>query len=569
MKILLCNVPIREKPTEFPPIACTILYNALKRSGYNPSFYNIDDKRPDRQEVYNYFKEQKFDIVGISAVVSTGYSYVKFLSGLINEACPKTKVILGGNLAAAYNVILNKCSVDICVIGRGEKTLIKILEYFKRNDRLSLSDELSQIKGVAFLDADKKCVYTGCQEAMDEEVEVQPDYALLEKYSNIHNYIIDPLNRFDFSYDSRSHQPHRLGKKAATLITSKGCVNRCTFCHRWIKGYRIFPVKKIVAAIKELQDKYNVGFFIIEDECFGESKRWIEEFLSSIEPLDILFTVTGARVSLVDKDHEIIYRLKKSGMTAIYFGVESGSEKILKVMDKNADREQNLKSMKICAQEGVYSIIQLVIGMPGENQETIKETMDFVKAATVNAFTPTLSINYLQALPGTSTYDYLKHCGLIAEDLESEEQYLIKISDSDAASFDQYLNVSEEPISKVKLWRSKIAFENEVHWLKNHNWKFPEDSERKSFKKADSRIGLYSRIISNLLPGLSLYRMIDLLGENFWKILLVRQRLRIYGPIRGVAIALGLAEEEDRSKFKICQGESLREILKLNFDKLS
>ena len=562
MKVLLCNIPIRDKPTEFPPVACTILYNTLKKAGYRPFFYDIDVKRPSREELYRYFKKEKFDIVGISVVVSTGYSYAKFLSGLIKEASPETKVILGGNLAAAYRVVLQKCAVDICVIGKGEETLLKLIEYFTLKGDFTPSEQLSRIKGIAYLNTKKVCVYTGCQEDLDEAVEVQPDYGLLEKVSNIQTYIIEPLSRFDFLYDSRSHQTRRHGRKAATLLTSKGCINRCTFCHRWLKGYRIFPVTKIISAIKELQDKYNVGFFIIADECFGENKLWIEEFINSIKPLDILFTVAGARVSLVDKDPDIIRRLKEAGMTAIYFGVESGSDKILRIMEKNADRAKSLKAIKMCSEAGIYSIIQLVIGMPGENQETIQETIEFVKEATVDSITPTLSVNYLQALPGTPTYEYLRLRGLIGEKIEDEERYLMKVSDTDAASFEQYLNVSEEPISKVKLWKSKIAFENEIHWLKQHGWRFPQNSERNNFKKGNVKISPVSRVISALLPGISLHKIISLFGENFWRMLLMRQRLRLYGLKRGMLIVSGFIPEENRSKFKITNAKSLREILR-------
>ncbi len=130
MKILLCNLPIRDKATEFPPVACTILYNVLKNAGYSPFFYDIDVKRPSGEELYCFFKKERFDIVGISAVVSTGYSYTKFLSQTIKKASPETQVILGGNLAAAYEVVLRKCAVDVCVIGRGEKTLLKLIKYY-------------------------------------------------------------------------------------------------------------------------------------------------------------------------------------------------------------------------------------------------------------------------------------------------------------------------------------------------------------------------------------------------------------------------------------------------------
>ncbi|MDP2923782.1 MAG: radical SAM protein [Candidatus Omnitrophota bacterium] len=564
MKILLCNLPIRDKASEFPPVACTVLYNVLKRAGYNNStFYDIDVKRPSAEELNRFFKEERFDIVGISAVVSTGYSYTKFLSETIKKASPETQVILGGNLAAAYEVVLRKCAVDVCVIGRGEKTLLKLIKHYELNGNFYPHKQLFNIEGIAFLDRDGKCIYTGCQDSLDEGCEEQPDYEVLEKFSEIDNYIVDPLSRYDFAYDHRAHILHRCGKKAATIFTSKGCINRCTFCHRWLKGYHLLPVEKVTTAIKKLMERYNVGFFFIEDECFGENKEWLEDFMKAVKPLDVLFVVSGARVSLVKKDPTVIRRLKDAGLTAIYFGIESGSEKILKIMEKNANRSENLEAMKMCVKAGIYSVIQLVIGMPGENDQTINETIEFVKNVTVDCPNSTLSVNYLQALPGTPSFDFLRLRGLLGNSIEDEERYLIKISNKDATEFDQYVNVSEEPLSKVKLWKPRIAFGNDIHWLKHHGWKFPENSDRKFFRKSSVKISLFSRLVSILLPGMLLLRVIDIMGDSFWKTLLIRYRLRMYGFKKSFLIALGLMKENDRALFRITEDKSLRKILNL------
>jgi len=124
MKILLCNIAIRHQPTTFPPVACTSLCNVLLREGYHPVFYDIDAKRPSPEDLNRHFEKERYDIVGISAVVSTGYEYTQKLASIIKKASPETQIILGGNLAAAYDVILRKCQIDICVIGEGEKVLL-------------------------------------------------------------------------------------------------------------------------------------------------------------------------------------------------------------------------------------------------------------------------------------------------------------------------------------------------------------------------------------------------------------------------------------------------------------
>ena len=345
MKILLCNIAIRNKPDSFPPIACTSLFNVLKRNGYDPIFYDIDQKRPSPEELFVYFKKEQFDLVGISAVVSTGYKYAKNLASIIKNACPSTKIILGGNLAAAYEVVLRKCQIDSCVIGEGERVLLNLVKHLDKYGNFnSHSEELFKIKGVAFLDSRGICRFTGCDEPISRDEIEEPDYKVLNRFSIISQYIQDPLTRTDFVIDPRTHEAKRREKKMATIFTSKGCINACSFCHRWVRGYRVVPLEKVISTIKYLIDVYNVGFFCISDECFGEEKQWLEQFIAQVKPLDILFQIGGARVSLVKKDPTIMRRLKEVGLTAIYFGIESGSDKMFKIMEKNATKADNFEA---------------------------------------------------------------------------------------------------------------------------------------------------------------------------------------------------------------------------------
>lgn len=562
MKILLCNIALRNKPDPFPPVACTTLFNLLKKIGYEPYFYDIDSLRPSAEEMREFFRKGQFDVVGISAVVSTGYKYTKDLTGIIREVSPKTQIIVGGNLAAAYEVLLRRCRVDLCVIGEGEKVLPCIVECLKKyGDVKSAALELAKIKGVAFLNPDGTSNFTGHAESVRSDEIEEPDYDILSVFSNIEHYISDPMTRDDFTCDPRSRQPVRQGKKMATIFTSKGCINRCTFCHRWIKGYRVIPLEKVVSAIRHLADKYNVGFFLISDECFGEDREWLERFIAAVKPMDILFQVGGARVSLVKKDPTLIARLKEAGLTTIYFGIESGSDKILSVMGKNATRSENLAALRICGQAGVYTVIQLVIGMPGENDHTVNETIEFIKNATEELPSrPLVAVNYLQTLPATPCYDFLRRKGLLSKEVEDEERYLLKVSDMNASDFRQYVNVSEEPLPKVKLWRTKIYYLPLIHWLKLHGWRFDAGQKAISSNTAAVRPNISSRFKAFLKNNILLCRAIDIMGDGFWNIILLANRFSLYGARKTILIISGLAKEPERSAF-IVNAENLKEII--------
>lgn len=559
---MFCNVPIRQKPSLFPPVACTTLCNILIKAGYDTFFYDLDAKRPTMDAIADFIKNTKFDMVAISAVVSTSYRFVKDLTSTIKENSPEIKIILGGNLADAYKIILRKCQVDVCAIGEGEKSILNIVRYFEKYGNSIDYRELSKIKGIVFLDSNNTCKFTGCEELISSDQIQQPDYDFLKKHSDINQYMLNPMSRYDFAYDCRSYEKKRAGRRMATIFTSKGCVNKCTFCHRWIPKYRIIPVQKAIDYMKYLIEKYNVGFFCLEDESFGESRHWIDEFIKLIKPLDILFQIAGARVSIVKRDPSIIKRLKEAGLTAIYFGVESGSDKILRIMEKNATATDNFEAVKACIDAGIYTTIQLVIGMPGENDGTINETVRFLKnIAEVNPRIPATSVNYLQALPGTPSYEYLRYYGLLGETIDDEEKYLLKISNTNASQFSQYINVSEDCLAKVRLWNAKINILPKIHWFRIHEWKAEPDMAYRSLQSIKNN-NLIFRIKKFLRSRVIVYRAIYIMGDFFWKILYFRNKLLIYGVRETLFIKSHMANLK-RSDFIINgDGESIRKLLK-------
>ena len=276
MKIILCTTPIRPTPTDYPPFGSLAVIQALRQAGYDPYFYDIDGLRPDFDAVIRFYKEQKPDLIAISAVVSTAYGYVKKLTHALKKELPNTPIVLGGNLAASAELLHRLCHVDVCVAGEGEKTSVELARYFENHPLPLQRDTLRQIKGLTFLEENGDMAFTGYEIPLLPNEFLDPDFSILENYSKIDNFIADPFGRPDFARDPRSYEPHRRGQKMSTIVTAKGCVARCTFCHRWDKGYRHFSVDAIVRKIKYLKENYNVGFFTFGDENFGSDRKKLE-----------------------------------------------------------------------------------------------------------------------------------------------------------------------------------------------------------------------------------------------------------------------------------------------------
>ena len=465
MKIVICTTPIRSAPTEFPPFGSLAIIGALRRAGYVPVFYDIDGLRPSLAEVERFFAEQQPDVAGISAVVSTSYAYAKRLAQAIRRVSPRTRIVLGGNMAASAELLHRLAGIDVCVIGEGEVVAVNLLRVLEANPGPLPHGALAGVRGVTFLDPAGDLIFTGYEDPLPASEVFDPDFSILERWSRIGNFFRDPLELPDFALDPRSAQPHRKGKKAATLVTAKGCVNRCTFCHRWDKGYRPIPVPRIIEKLRLLQERYNVGFLSFSDENFGSDRRHTEELVAALKPLDVLWEVGGVRVRSMDL--ELLRRMKDAGCVAVYYGMESGSPGILKLMDKKITREQNLAAARFTREAGVFTIFQMVIGMPGETRQTIRETTEFLKAVTEDAaISPRslLSINYVQALPGTAVYEYARARGLIGSTLADEERYLLSISDIDAMDDQKLLNFTEADVLTVRSWRRQMVLEVLRHY---------------------------------------------------------------------------------------------------------
>jgi len=456
---MLITTPIRPVPTAFPPMGSLSIIKFLRKQGLEAEFYNIDANRPQYEDALQHIIDVAPDVLGISSVVSTAYTYTKQLSLDVKAKLPNTLIVLGGNLAASAEIILLRTGVDMCVIGEGERVFYDIC---KRAKTTKVVTDFADIHGVTLIDNNGDMVEAGFAAPLPKPEVYDYDYDDLEQSSDMRIFFMDAHDENGvfpwFENDPRSYEKDRLDKKVTIIPGSKGCVARCTFCHRWDKGIRYIPVENIMERIKEVIERYNVGFLGFGDENFGTDSRWLKEFCAEIKKVDVLWHVGGMRVNCITPEE--IDMMKDAGCCSIIYGMETGSPSILQVMEKKTKVEENKNAMAWTVGAGLQTVVQLVLGMPGESTKTVLETADFCKFALTldkNQNPNDLSINYAQALPGTPLYEYARHLGLIGDDLDSEEKYLEHISDTNAS--DATHNFTDSPRIVYFLWRPRIQLE--------------------------------------------------------------------------------------------------------------
>ncbi len=246
-----------------------------------------------------------------------------------------------------------------------------------------------------------------------------------------------------------SYATRRLtNKKIGTVITGRGCPYQCIFCshNRTIfkSKIRLRSAKSVVDEMEYLVDRYDVGEFNILDDSFTiDVERSIEICrLIRKKRLNILWSCN----SRVDRAIDNLYdELSAAGCRWILFGAESGSQPILDYLKKNITLQQIEDSIKLCKKYRMTSMCSFMLGCPGETNETIAETLRFVKKVNPDLvlyciFTP---------LPGSAIFDNAVAKGLI---------------DTSSENWDNYKSALSTMPPAVNM--SRLSNKELVHWLK-------------------------------------------------------------------------------------------------------
>ena len=503
METVICSVPVetpgsplRRERSEgsfpiMPKTAITSLNNWSERNGFPTcKYYDIDMLYPSDEEIEKYFIDAKADIVGLSAVVSTSYMQVKRLAKIIKKVNKNTLVVCGGYLTAAANTVLKKSEIDVCVVGDGEIAWVGILKYIREHlksgkNKLDI-DELLKVKGIAILDENKDLKFSGYGQTLQSCHMAFPTFDYLKSGLQgndkaLENYFRPFYVSEMFNMDKRSFDSGRK-PMMVNIFTSKGCVAKCTFCQRGAKGYNVYDLDKLEDYLKILRDDYNVGFIMIGDENFGSNLKYAYQVAELLNKYNMLWFVSGVRVASVQK--EDLLHFQKNGCSSIQFGIESGSQTMLDVMEKKFTVEDIKKAIFSCYDIGLYSPTEgFMIGMPGESLETAKKSGELIGEIAARIQVPvdyifgSTDLRYTIPLVGTPLYEYGKMLGLIGQTVDEEEEYLKLVSNVGAYKR-YYINFNGAPMSEVVFWDMLVFLEATRTYAKlmkgkteNNNWK--------------------------------------------------------------------------------------------------
>lgn len=275
----------------------------------------------------------------------------------IKEKLPETFIALCGSHATYDHKQLTKNHnfIDACIRGEFDYTAKELCKAIRDKKNLK------EVEGITYQDKGKTII--------------NPDRPLIGDLDELPFPDREGLNPY---YPQAFYE----GKRTFLMITSRGCPYRCTFCvwpqTMYGRKFRTRSTKNILDEIEGLVNKYDADEICFDDDTFAVSKEKIKEFCQEkiARNIKIPWTCMG-RVDTID--YETARLMKKAGCTQIFFGFESGSEKILQNIKKGITKEGMIKAVRATQKAGLVASGSFMFGTPEEDPKTAQETIDFAK----------------------------------------------------------------------------------------------------------------------------------------------------------------------------------------------
>lgn len=373
MRCVLINPPspYLANDASYPPSGLMYLAASLEKDGHTVDIVDLSGGRDWRRELPNL----EADLFGVTCV-TPNFNIVKEICQLLT--CEKKRyrfsVIVGGpHPTFLPTETLRDLHCDAVVMGEAEVIIRKVVE--------------DAAKG------DLKLVYHGGLVAVEE--------------------IPKPARHL---VDLHRYRPG--GEEATVIYTSRGCSFSCNFCAK-ITGriYRALPIPRVLEEVKEVVD---MGFkrIVFGDDNIIVNRVRVKELLEALKPFGIEFRLNqDARV--VDED--MVALAAEAGCVEISYGIESGSQRMLNLMNKRTTVEANRRAIEVTERHGIKAKAYFMVNFPGEDEESVGATLSFARETMpdkwlLSAFAP---------LPGSDTFSNPEKYGITSMSGNWEDYYLV------------------------------------------------------------------------------------------------------------------------------------------------
>ena len=378
MKILLIypyclEERLSEEDVGVPPIGLSYVGSVLKENHYDCEILNWYSINRTPGLIKEILIEKRPDVIGLSVFHANRWGAIE-IARIAKQLDPSITIVFGG-IGATFlwkHLLTHFMEIDFCVLGEGEYTFLNLIKAIEKGDETGIE----KIRGIAFKRNDK--IFRTEDATPIENLDELPIPAKYFRYQHV--------------------------------TSTRGCPGNCTFCGSprfWGHKVRFHSPEYFVDQI-EILYKNGVTFFYFSDDTFMLKKDRVVEICRTI--IEKKLQISWAAISHVNfVDKEVLYWMRKAGCTQISYGVESGSERIRKFLNKNIRTDQIKNAFALTTRYGILARAYFIYGCPGETWDTIQETIDLI-----HDIKPLSIIFYiLDIFPGTALYaDFLENSGL-------------------------------------------------------------------------------------------------------------------------------------------------------------
>jgi radical SAM superfamily enzyme YgiQ (UPF0313 family) len=356
-----------------PPLGPMFVASYLKKnSQHEVKILDCQVLRLNEEQIKHEIREFKPDVVGVCAWTDFWYDAWRVIQ-LAKEVDPKIHVTVGGPHVGIYaDVTLQHSGCDSVVVGDGEIPFSWLV------NGLSNDYRPSHLPGLHFKEHGVKAGHDEFYIHGDLDSLPPPDREMLP-YRMYHSVVA----RNDF---------------VTTMITSRGCPYKCTFCKL---SFQKTLSRSADDVLNEMEQIAALGIREIEvyDDTFTWSKKRLVEICKGIVDRGLEFD-WAIRDRVSSPTPETMEWLAKAGCRRIHFGIESGSNKTLKTIKKSINTDQAIEAVQLAKKHGIQVLTYFMLGLPGETVEDMRETVRFAKRLDPDYATFSVTVPYA----GTEMY---------------------------------------------------------------------------------------------------------------------------------------------------------------------
>lgn len=410
-KILLLNPPLKsDHPGEpvFFPLGLGYLAAALRREGFQPALLDaclgpvrksapggLYDIGLNAGEIVEQVRRLDPEVVGVSVPFTSRLKAAREIGREIRRAFPHIHLVAGGMHATVSPQDLLD-DFDAVLLGEAESSFVQYLSNFVDGKSVPLSD------GIAFKRDGQTCVLPQLQHPLDLDSLPFPARDLV------------PFPDYLRRSGGRWIRP---GLKTVSVITSRGCPYRCTFCSAFrVTGrkYRRRSAANVLDEIAGLVSRYHPDVISFEDDNLtADRDRAAEIFEGLARRFPGLQWITPNGVSIKHLDPDLLALMKRSRCRSLNLAFESGDPQVLHdSMKKDLDPEAGRQARAWCKQAGIKVNGYFILGMPGETPASMRRTRDFALSLDLDG----IGIFIATPFPGTELYDLCRKEGYLDPD---------------------------------------------------------------------------------------------------------------------------------------------------------